>query len=80
MYFHPLNLYPGKSKFFGALECMMTLGLLTGLVYSALFIPCDWDFFAFAGFGTRRASQRCLCSVRVQGINMQPNPVQMTKR
>ena len=61
MYFHSLNLYPGKSEFLGALEGMMTLGLLTGLACRALAIPCDSEFFAFAGFGARHASQKCLC-------------------
>ena len=56
VYFHPLNPYPGESKFLGALESMITSGLLIGLVYSTLIILCDSGFFAFAGFGTSHAS------------------------
>ena len=56
VYFHSLNLYPGESKFLGALEGMMTLGLLMSLAYNALIIPYDFEVFAFAGFGARHAS------------------------
>ena len=59
MYFHPLNSYSEESEFLGALEGMMTLGLLTGLAYSALAISCDSGFFAFAGFGAKHATQKC---------------------
>ena len=61
IYFHPLNLYPGASEYLSAFDVMITLGLLTGLAYSALAIPSDSGYFAFASFGARHASQKCLC-------------------
>ena len=66
IYFYPLNLYPGESKFFGALEGMMTLGFVFNFAYNTLTLVAlsglsDSGFFAIAGFGARHASQRCLC-------------------
>ena len=61
VYFYPLNPYPSASEFLGAFDGIMTLGLLTGLAYSPLAISNDSGFFAFASFGARHVSQKCLC-------------------
>ena len=66
VYFYPLNPYPGESKFFGALEGIMTSGFVFDFAYSTwtlvtLSVSSNFGYFAFASFGARHASQWCLC-------------------
>ena len=56
VYFRPLNSYSSALEFLGALDGTMTLGFMSGFVYSTMTLVA---FVVLGSLGAKNVSQRC---------------------